>query len=118
FIAAEIEQKAQPTPEEVRAAWGSLNFFVQVREIAVATKQEADEIRTAILRGGDIDTLVRTCSLAHSSRNAGHVVSSWGQHDPLWEDVVFALEPGELSPVIETKNGYEVVTLENRVDAP
>jgi hypothetical protein len=54
---------------------------------------------------------------AHSRLNAGHIVASWGQREPQWERAVFALEPGELSPVIETKNGYEVVILENRVDA-
>ena len=48
----------------------------------------------------------RDCSRADSRLNGGHVVANWGQFDPEWERIVFALQPGELSPVIPTPGGY------------
>lgn len=119
LVQLEINDKAKVSPEEVKAAWKqSLNVFFHVRQIAVATKEEADEIRAAILAGADADTFARTCSLADSRLNGGHVVVNWGQFDEGWERIVFALEPGEIAPVIPTPGGFEVVIVENRVDAP
>ncbi|HEV8435478.1 MAG TPA: peptidyl-prolyl cis-trans isomerase, partial [Thermoanaerobaculia bacterium] len=115
----EIDAKSRVTPEEVKAIWKeSLSFFLQVRQIAVETKSEAEEIRRALLSGADFETLARTCSLVESSKNGGHLMVNWGQFGPEWEKVVFKLEPGELSPVIETTDGYELVLLEGRLDVP
>jgi len=118
LINSEIEAKAAPSDAEVRDAWQRLNFFVNAREIVVDTREEAVEVRTAVLHGGDFEALARSCSRAESRVNGGHIRANWGQFDPQWERVVFALEPGEVSPVIETDDGYEVVVVDDRIDAP
>ncbi|HEX3109648.1 MAG TPA: peptidylprolyl isomerase [Thermoanaerobaculia bacterium] len=115
----EIDEKSKVSPDEVKAVWkDSLSFFLQVRQIAVETKSEAEEIRAALLSGADFDELARTCSKVASSKNGGHLMVNWGQFGPEWERVVFALQPGELSPVIETTDGYELVLVEGRLDVP
>jgi peptidyl-prolyl cis-trans isomerase C len=115
----EVDVKSKATDAEVKAIWkDSLSFFVQVRQIAVETKNEADEVRAALLSGAEFETLARACSLVESSKNGGHLMVNWGQFEPEWERVVFALEPGELSPVIETTDGYEVVIVEGRLEVP
>jgi len=117
LIATEIDTKAKPSPDDVKKIYDSLNFVMLVRQIAVDTKEDAEEIRTSILRGGDIDAFTRDCSRADSRKHAGRLIVSWGQMEPSWEKIVFALQPGEMSPVIETRYGFEVVIVENRVDA-
>ena len=115
----EIEEKAKVSPDEVKAVWkDSLNFFLSVRQIAVESRSEAEEIRAALLSGADFETLARGCSRVESSKNGGHLMVNWGQFSPEWESVVFALQPGELSPVIETTDGYELVLVDGRLDAP
>jgi parvulin-like peptidyl-prolyl isomerase len=116
LIKSEIDDKVKPSEDEVKTAWKALNFFIHARQIVVETKQEAGEIRAAIVHGGDVDELARTCSLADSRSHGGHIIANWGQFEPEWERIVFALEPGEVSPVIETKNGYEVVIVDGRAD--
>lgn len=116
LIKTEIDDKAKPTPDEIRKVWETLTFVYQVRQIAVDTKQEAEEIRNAILHGTDIELFARDCSHADSRTHGGHQIVTWGQMEPAWENVIFALQPGELSPVIATRNGFEVVLVENRVD--
>jgi parvulin-like peptidyl-prolyl isomerase len=118
LVTREITEKAKPSSDDLEAARRNLNFVMQVRQVALATRREAEDVRAAILRGEDMEALARTCSGARSSRNGGNVMVSWGQFAPEWEDVVFRLEPGEISPVIETLDGYEVVLCVNRVDIP
>jgi len=117
LIKTEIDDKARPAPEAVKKIYDTLDFVMLVRQIAVDTKEEAEEIRASILRGGDIDAFTRDCSRAPSRKHAGRLIVSWGQMEPEWENVVFALLPGEMSPVIATRDGFEVVIVENRVDA-
>jgi parvulin-like peptidyl-prolyl isomerase len=118
LVRLEIDGKIKVMPEDVKAAWkNKLNVFLHVRQIAVDTKQEVDEIRAALLSGADFETFARDCSRADSRLNGGNVVVNWGQFDPEWERVVFALQPGELSPVIPTPGGYEVVIVGDRVDS-
>ena len=116
LIAAEIEEKSKPSEEEVKAAWNGLNFVVLARQIAVDTRQEAEEIRAGLLQGADFDTIARTCSRADSNSHGGHIIANWGPFEPQWERVVFALEPGQLSPVIETKDGFELILVDDRAD--
>jgi len=116
LLKREIEDKARPSRDEVKKIWESLTFVMKVRQIAVDTKQEAEEIRAAILHGADVEPFARDCSRADSRVHGGHLVATFGQMEPAWETIVFALEPGEVSPVIATQNGFEVVLVENRVD--
>ena len=116
LIKTEIEAKAKPSADEIKKAWESLTFVLQIRQIAVATKQEAEEIRTAILSGSDLEPFARDCSRADSRVHGGQLIVTWGQMEPAWENAVFALQPGELSSVIATRNGFEVVLVEDRID--
>ncbi len=118
LVRTEIDDKSNPSPAEVRATWEkSLNFFMQVRQIAVDTKQDAEEIRAAILRGADVDALARGCSRADSRVRGGLIRVNWGQFGEEWERAVFPLAPGEVSPVITTPSGFEVVLVEDRIDS-
>lgn len=118
LVRVEIDDKIKVTPEEVKAAWkNSLNVFLHVRQVAVETKAEAEEIRAGLLGGADFEKFARDCSKADSRLNGGHLVVNWGQLDPEWERIVFALQPGELSPVIPTPGGFEVVIVDDRVDS-
>lgn len=116
LVAEEIEAKAKPSEEDIRKVWETLDTIRQVRQIAVPTREEAEEIRAAILRGGDPDYFARQCSTARSSRNGGHLMGDWGVISEAWEDAVFPLQPGDVSPVIETNGGFEIAIVENRIE--
>jgi peptidyl-prolyl cis-trans isomerase C len=110
-----IEETARPTDEDIRRAWQALDTIRQVRQITLPTRADAEEVRNAIVHGADIEYFARICSIARSRLNAGHVMVSWGNFPPAWEEAVFPLEPGEVSPVIESSEGFDVVVVENRV---
>jgi parvulin-like peptidyl-prolyl isomerase len=117
FVSEEITKKAAATPEEAKRVWEtSLGLVLHARQIVVPTRQEAEEIRTALLHGADFEALTRGCSIADSRLRGGHVMVSWGKFEPEWERVVFATEAGDVTPVIATNNGYEVVVVTNRIE--
>lgn len=118
LIKLEITDKAKPSQKDLEAALENLDVVMQVRQVAVATRKEADEIRAYLMQGGDIEAIARSCSGARSARNSGNLMVSWGQFAPEWEQHVLGLESGEISPVIETLDGFEVVLCVNRVEIP
>jgi peptidyl-prolyl cis-trans isomerase C len=118
LVRVEIEEKSRPSPDQVRAVWDAIDFVIQGRRIVVDTRQEAEEIHVAILRGADVGGLARACSIVDSRIRAGSEMITWGQLDPTLEAAVFALEPGQLTPVVETEDGFELVFVENRVTVP
>lgn len=119
LIRDEIDEKSRVSADEVKAVWkNDLTYFIAVRQIAVQTREEAEEIRRALIGGADFETLARGCSIAESRKNGGHLMVNWGQFGPEWERVVFALTPGELSPVIETTDGFEIVIVGDRLEVP
>jgi Parvulin-like peptidyl-prolyl isomerase len=117
FVDAEVEKKSEPSEEEIRAVWqNDADFLVQIREIGVETRAEAEEVRAALVRGADPDALARACSLLMTRTRGGLRLVAWGG-DPEREKLIFALQPGEVSPVLTIENGFEVIMGEGRVDA-
>lgn len=116
LLKLELDEKAKPGAAEIQAAYEQMRRVYQVRQILVGTRTEAQEIHAALMSGADFQTLARTCSLARSASRGGVMMTMWGKSSEEWETVVFAMEPGEISSVIETPDGFEVVRLENYAD--
>lgn len=113
LVKVEIEDKAQPKPEEVKAAWETNTAALyRARQIAVETKAEADVVLASLLAGADFEALARQCSLAPSKQHGGNLpFLGWGSMEAGWEKAVFALQPGETAGPIKTHMGWEVVRL-------
>lgn len=116
LVKAEIDDKAQPTPAEVRSAWEKhTNEIIQVRQIVLATPEEAEQIRARLVAGESFEALAREHSIAGSRVMGGRLPTiGWGAREPEWEDAVFKLAPNEFSPVIETPEGWEIVQFGSR----
>lgn len=116
LIRTEIEGKAKPSGEEVRAAWEKYTGEVlDVRLVAVERRPDAEGLRSQLLLSGDFDRMARECSTAPSRVYGGLVRSvGWGTMERGWEDRVLPLSPGEVAPVVRGKEGWEVVRVESR----
>jgi len=88
-------------PEQVRA-----------RHILVESDEEAEEILKQLNDGADFIELAKeksTCSSASEGGDLGYFAR--GQMVKEFEDVAFALDVGEISPVVETQFGYHIIKL-------
>jgi foldase protein PrsA len=114
-----ITDKFQITDNEIAGYYEShpelfkVPAKVRAKSILVKTRQEAEEILKALKEEASFGHLAQQKSLhPHASRRAGEI--GWfgkGERDPAVEKVAFSLEKGEISDVIKTEAGYEIIKL-------
>ncbi len=107
------------TPEQIRAR----HILAKADEKAdEKTRQEArkkiDDIAAQIKKGKDFAEVATSMSDCPSKSQGGDL-GFFGREDMVkpFADAAFALKPGEVSGVVETKFGYHVIKLEERREA-
>jgi parvulin-like peptidyl-prolyl isomerase len=90
---------------------------VHARHILVATRDQADQLRQQIADGADFSTLAVENSLDLSTRPAGGDLGWFPEGyltAPEIEQAAFSMQPGDVSQVIETKLGFDIVEVLDR----
>lgn len=99
--------EAMPSPEEGRASYQAheaefrLPEQVEVDQIRVPTEAETEAIRTAVRAGQPFEVAVE----AQAPGRADLATFSRGMREPKVERVTFALQVGEVSPPVRTREG-------------
>jgi peptidyl-prolyl cis-trans isomerase SurA len=78
-----------------------------------AARARADSALAEVRRGGDFEVLARRYSQDPSAQNGGML--GWfrqGQMVRPFEQAVWAMRPGDVSPIVETEYGYHIIKLE------
>ena len=133
LVDKEIVQKITVSDKEVRDYYDSnLERFKQpeqVRASHILTKvdPEADKsqkaearkqietIQKELKKGGDFATLAKEHSACPSSAQGGDLgYFARGQMVKPFEDAAFALEPGQVSDIVETKFGYHLIKVTDK----
>ena len=136
---AELRKMAKPvnvTEEEISAAFERSKSELQKRPATVTFRQiivaphaspaakakakaRADSLLVEIKRGGDFEQIAKRESMDPGTRQLGGDLG-WNRRGsglvPEFEQMMFALRPGEVSPVIETAFGYHIIRVD-RVQA-
>jgi peptidyl-prolyl cis-trans isomerase D len=118
------------TPEELRDLYASRSPDVELRarhimmtlpfEPSAAQRDSVratlDELRQRLQGGASFESLARQYSQDPGSAQAGGDLGFFSRGDLVqpFEDAVLALEPGEVSPVVETPMGLHLIRLEER----
>lgn len=132
---AELRKKAHPADitdsavtqafERFREQLGQRPATISFRQIVVAPKSsagakaralaKAESLVVEIRKGGDFEQIARRESMDPASRELGGDLG-WSRRGsgfvPEFERVVFALPPGQVSPVIETAFGYHIIRVD------
>ncbi|MBN1165416.1 MAG: peptidylprolyl isomerase [Candidatus Krumholzibacteriota bacterium] len=98
-------------PERVQASHILLKFEPQDDDASKELKkQKLEKIHLAVLAGGDFAKLAEENSDCPSSANGGDLgFFARGQMVKPFEDMAFALKPGDVSGIFETQFGYHIV---------
>lgn len=136
---AELRKRAKPvnvTEEEITAAFEKSRAALQkrpatvtFRQIVVApkaspeakakAKARADSLLAEIKKGGDFEQIAKRESMDPGTKQLGGDLG-WNRRGsglvPEFEGMMFALRPGDVSPVIETAFGYHIIRVD-RVQA-
>lgn len=105
------EEEVQAEYDAQYGSAGSVTEF-NASHILVETEQEAQALIEALAEGADFGELAQERSIGPSGPNGGQL--GWftaGMMVPAFEEAVFALEVGEVSPPVETQFGWHVVVL-------
>jgi parvulin-like peptidyl-prolyl isomerase len=115
LIRTEIEDKSQPTAEEIKTAWqNETTRLYRTRQLVLDTRAEAESVYQRLAMGEDFEALARQCSIAGSRIYGGRLpYMGWGAMEPAWDEMVKSLAPQEVSPVFQTQDGWEIVQLED-----
>lgn len=121
---AEIQEAFDRNKSQLQAAPATVTF----RQIVVApkpteaakkvAKAKADSLLVEIKKGGDFELIAKRESMDPGSKAQGGDLG-WNRRGamvPEFDRVMFALAPGQISPVIETPFGYHIIRVD-RVQA-
>lgn len=118
LYADEVMARVAITDDEI-AAWleaneASLSRPEQVRaaQIVVKTEEEAADILARLKKGASFEELARAHSLSPDGKRGGDLgFFARGEMPPPFDDVCFALAPGQLSEVVGSSYGFHVFRL-------
>lgn len=117
------EREVAEAFERFKGQLGSRPAMVAFRQIVVAAKPReeskvkartlADSLRLALENGADFDSVARAFSMDGSASQGGDL--GWarrGQMVAPFEQMMFALPPGRISPIVETEYGFHVIRVD------
>ena len=90
---------------------------VQVRQIVIEDRAKAETMHARLVQGEDFATLARANSIAPEASDGGELPPFARGELPEAFDRAFELEPGQISPVIESPYGFHVFLLEAEIPA-
>ena len=89
---------------------------VHARHILLETEEEAKEVLERLKGGEDFAALAKELSQDPGSKDEGGDLGWFprGQMVPEFDEAAFALQPGEVSDVIQTAYGFHIIKVEER----
>ncbi len=112
------EQEAEEYYQQNRARFDRPEM-VKVSHIVVASQMEAEQLQVALNSGKDFASL----ALEHSTDEETAAIGGslrWferGEMHPAFEQAAFDLQPGEVSEIVETSEGWHIIKMESRQSA-
>ncbi|MBI3950931.1 MAG: peptidylprolyl isomerase [Acidobacteria bacterium] len=139
----DLQSKSQVTDEEIREFYEKhQSEFDQVRARHIlfstrpaqnatgdsaskapdreAVRRRAEEVSQRVKAGEDFATLAKEFSEDPGSKEQGGDLGFFGrgQMTPKFEEAAFALQPGQISDLVETPFGFHIIKAEERRTAP
>lgn len=91
---------------------------VRARQMLLKNETEAENIRERLLAGDNFANLARKYSQSPDREQGGNLgLVARGELPPEFEQVLFALKPGDISPVVHSRYGIHLFVVEKHLQA-
>ncbi len=112
----EIVNKVKVSPSEVRRTYELMGYELDLKDILVATEEEAKAVRDSIVKGADFDAMAKNHSTDAASRDKGGSLgwTAWGKTSEQVFDAAYKLSEGQISGVVKDSKGWHILRLEGK----
>lgn len=105
-------------PEQVDLAEIVLSTEGKSPEEISAVRTKAEDLHNRVAKGDDFSELAKRYSGGSTAQDGGYLGTfQRGQLSPQLEDAVFKMEKGQVTEVIQTKTGFEILKVLNHYQA-
>jgi peptidyl-prolyl cis-trans isomerase SurA len=105
-------------PERVVLSEILLSTGGKTPEQLAAVRNKAEGLRTSVLNGDDFNQVARLYSEGTTAKDGGGLGTfKKGELAPQLEAVVFQMNKGQISEVIQTRSGFEILKVEDHLQA-
>jgi peptidyl-prolyl cis-trans isomerase SurA len=111
-------QKDFNRPEQVVLSEIFLSTEGKSPEEMSSVEKKADDLRNRVVKGEDFSEIAKHFSEGSTAKDGGELGTfEHGQLSKQLEDIVFKLDKGQMTDVIQTKTGFEVLKVEAHYEA-
>src|SRR5277367_1993865 len=98
-------------PEQVDLAEIFLSTEGKSPEEIEAVQKKAEDLRNRVIKGDDFNEIAKRYSEGSTAKDQGGELGTFpkGQLDSKLEEIVFKMDKGQITDVIQTKTGFEVL---------
>src|ERR1700723_3383975 len=84
-----------------------------------SVQKKAEDLRNRVMKGDEFSEIAKRYSEGSTAKDRGGELGTFpkGELDQKLEEVVFKMEKGQVTDVIQTKTGFEVLKVENHFQA-
>ena len=106
-------------PEQVELAEIFLSTEGKSPEEIAAVQKKAEDLHNRVVKGEDFGEIAKRYSEGSTAKDQSGDLGSYkrGQLSPQLEAVVFKMDKGQITDVIQTKTGFEILKVENHYQA-
>jgi parvulin-like peptidyl-prolyl isomerase len=114
----EAHQQEFTLPERVVLSEISLTTEGKSPEEFAAVRNKEEGLRTSVLNGDDFSQVARLYSQGSTAKEGGGLGTfKKGELSPQIEAVVFQMSKGQISDVIQTRTGFEILKVEDHLQS-
>jgi parvulin-like peptidyl-prolyl isomerase len=111
LLEREADRVQAPDPDDVQARFRMLSSVARIDSILFTERADADALATAVAGGKDFGAGVKDAAAAGKARSDSGVEVKLAEMQPEIANAVKGLKPGQISSVIQVKDGFTVVRL-------
>ena len=101
-------------PEQVVLSEILLSTEGKSPEEIAAVQKKAEDLRNRVIRGDDFNEIAKRYSEGSTAKDGGDLGTfKRGEMAPQLEEVVFKMDKGQITDVIQTKPGFEILKVDN-----
>jgi peptidyl-prolyl cis-trans isomerase SurA len=106
-------------PEQVVLSEIFLSTEGKSPEEIESVQKKAEDLRNRVMKGDEFSEIAKRYSEGSTAKDRGGELGTFpkGELDQKLEEVVFKMEKGQITDVIQTKTGFEILKVENHFQA-